>query len=152
MSTTATTSAATGSTVVKEARYVLTNIEGNNNKFWNIRLFGDQTCETHWGRVGEDGQRKLFSGYTEQMFDAKCREKQNKGYKPAKTLNNTAPGGQNFSTSKLAEVAATQIETDSDETQKLVAYLARVNVHRILQATTMPYDESRGTFSTPLGI
>src|SRR5688500_7979295 len=145
-----TTSAGTGN-VVKEARYVLTNIAANNNKFWNIRLFADGSCETHWGRVGEDGQRKVFPGATEYYFESKCREKAGKGYKPQKTLGNTA-GGSNLDGAKLAEVASAQIGTNSAETMKLVTYLARVNVHRILQSTTMQYDTSRGTFSTPLGI
>lgn len=143
---------ATSTSVVKEARYVLTNISNNNNKFWNIRLYTDGSCETHWGRVGEEGQRKLFAAYSEAAFESKCREKAAKGYKPQKTLANTATASESMGKQKLAEVAAAQIETDSAETLKLVTYLAQVNVHRILQATTLQYDESRGTFSTPLGI
>jgi poly [ADP-ribose] polymerase len=135
---------------VKEARYVLTNLSSNNNKFWNIRLYADGSCETHWGRVGEDGQRKTFPSYTETAFDSKCREKEGKGYKPQKTLGNGA--GKVATNDRLAEAAAEQIETNSPETMKLVTYLARVNVHRILEATTLQYDTSRGTFSTPLGI
>lgn len=142
----------TTTTVVKEARFVLTNIAGNNNKFWNIRLFGDGSCETHWGRVGEDGQRKTIAGFSEIAFDAKCREKAAKGYQPQKTLANTATSGQALANDRLAEMASRQIGTDCLETLRLVTYLARVNVHRILEATTMQYDESRGTFSTPLGI
>ena len=137
--------------VVKEARYVLTNIEGNNNKFWSIKLLSDGSCETHWGRVGEDGQRKIFPSYSEYQLDAKCREKEGKGYRPQKTLANTA-GNSNLQGETLAKVAAEQIVTSSPETQALVQYLARVNVHRILEATTMTYDESQGTFSTPLGV
>jgi poly [ADP-ribose] polymerase len=49
-------------------------------------------------------------------------------------------------------VAKNQIVTNSPETLNLVTYLARVNVHSILQSTTLQYDASRGTFSTPLGI
>ncbi len=139
--------------IIKEARYVLTNIAANNNKFWNIRLFADGSCETHWGRVGEDGQHRLAAGFTEGAFDSKCREKAAKGYKPQKTLGNTAPGGAvGIGGEKLARLASAQIETNSPEMMKLVAYLARVNVHRILEATTLQYDEARGTFSTPLGI
>jgi poly [ADP-ribose] polymerase len=137
--------------VVKEARYVLTNLSANNNKFWNIRLYGDGTCETHWGRVGESGQRKTAAGFSESAFDSRCREKQGKGYQAQKTLGNAA-AGNDLASEKLAEVAAQQIETDSEETLKLVTYLARVNVHRILQATTLQYDETTGTFSTPLGV
>ena len=145
----ATPTAPAANGVVKEARYVLVSIEGNNNKFWNIRLFADGLCETHWGRVGEDGQKQSKT-LSEHAFDAKCREKSNKGYKPQRTLNNNI--GTNTDNDKLAEAAVSQIGTNSPETLKLVSYLARVNVHRILQATTMEYDTSRGTFSTPLGI
>jgi len=138
---------------VKEARFVLTNLESNNNKYWNIRLLADGSCETHWGRVGEDGQRKWFSSASEHFFDSKCREKQAKGYQPQKTLANTsASGAKGLAAERLAQMASEQIATNSPETMKLVAYLARVNVHRILEATTLQYDESRGTFSTPLGI
>ncbi|MDX1933269.1 MAG: WGR domain-containing protein [Capsulimonadales bacterium] len=147
MSATAVTNA-----VVKEARYVLTNIGNNNNKFWNIRLFADGSCETHWGRVGEEGQRKSVTGAGEGFFDTKCREKANKGYQPQKTLANTAESAKSMAGDQLAKVAAEQIVTNSPETLKLVTYLAKVNVHRILEATTLTYDESKGTFSTPLGI
>ncbi|MES2459759.1 MAG: WGR domain-containing protein [Armatimonadota bacterium] len=145
------TATAAGKGVVKEARYVLTNLSANNNKFWNIRLYGDGTCETHWGRVGESGQRKTAAGFSESAFDSKCREKQGKGYQAQKTIGNAA-SGTDLASEKLAEVATRQIETDSEETLKLVTYLARVNVHRILQATTLQYDETTGTFSTPLGV
>ncbi len=142
----------TTTTTTKEARYVLTNIENNNNKFWNITLFSDDSCETHWGRVGEDGQRKTAASYTESQFDAKCREKENKGYRLQKTLANTATSAKAAEGSRLAGIATDQITCDSPETMALVRHLARVNVHRILESTTLSYDESRGTFSTPLGI
>ena len=139
------------STMVKEARYILTSLENNNNKFWNIRLFDDQTCETQWGRVGENGQSKSFAGASETFFNSKCREKEGKGYKPQKTLGNGA-SSKTMENDKLADVAKSQIVTNSPETLALVTYLAKANIHSILQATTMQYDTSRGTFSTPLGI
>lgn len=137
-------------TVVKEARYILTNIENNNNKFWNISLYDDGCCETRWGRVGETGQSKAFPGAGEHLFDSKRREKENRGYREARTLGN-APNA-NIETHRLADVAVRQIDTNSPETMDLVGYLARVNVHSILQSTTLQFDTSRGTFSTPLGI
>ena len=137
--------------VTKEARYILTSLENNNNKFWNIRLFDDNTCETQWGRVGENGQSKSFAASSEAFFNSKCREKEGKGYKPSKTLGNGI-GSKSMENDKLADVAKDQITTTSPETLALVTYLAKANVHSILQATTMQYDTSRGTFSTPLGI
>ena len=146
------TTAKAANAVTKEARYVLTDLTNNNNKFWNIRLFADGSCETHWGRVGEEGQRKAFPASSEHLFDSKCREKAGKGYRPQRTLANTGEAGKAIAGENLAKVASEQIATNSPETAKLFAYLARVNVHRILEATTLAYDESKGTFSTPLGI
>ena len=144
-------SAGTTTGVVKEARYVLTNIEGNNNKFWNLSLLSDGTAEAHWGRIGETGQKKLFKGFDDGQFDVRCTQKERGGYRTAKTLANTAAGG-GLSGERLARVATEQIRSDSAETAALIAKLARANVHRILEATSLTYDESRGTFSTPLGI
>lgn len=143
--------AGTTTGVVKEARYVLTNIEGNNNKFWNLSLLSDGTAEAHWGRIGENGQKKIFKNFSEPLFDSRCRSKESGGYRAAKTLGNTAGGG-GLSGERLARVATEQIRSDSAETAALIARLARANVHRILEATSLTYDESRGTFSTPLGI
>ena len=39
---------------VKESRYIMADIEANNNKFWNIFLYEDNSVKTQWGRVGED--------------------------------------------------------------------------------------------------
>ncbi len=52
----------------------------------------------------------------------------------------------------LAEVAKKQIITNSPETERLIDYLVRVNAHTITAQTSLTYDTSRGTFSTPLGI
>jgi predicted DNA-binding WGR domain protein len=128
--------------VVKDARYVLTNIAGNNNKFWNIKLYSDGSCETHWGRVGEEGQRKSFKSYSEWQFDSKCREKEGKGYRPQKTLANSAESG-NLPGEPLARVATEQIITSTAETQALVRHLARVKVHRIQETTTTLFTEAR---------
>ena len=144
-------SVSTTTGVVKEARYVLTNIEGNNNKFWNLALLSDGTAEAHWGRIGENGQKKTFKGFNDALFDSRCRSKEQGGYRAAKTLANTAGNG-GLSGERLAKVATEQIRSDSAETAALIARLARANVHRILEATSLTYDESRGTFSTPLGI
>ena len=136
--------------IAREARFILTNLSHNNNKFWNIRLFPDSDCEVHWGRVGEAGQRRLKAGVGEAWFDARCQEKEAKGYQRARTL--VGEGADPLQGEALARAATEQIVTDSDTTRALVARLARANVHRILAATTLTYDESQGTFSTPLGI
>ena len=61
--------------VTKEARYILTDLENNNNKFWTIRLFDDSTCETQWGRVGENGQSKSFADQARRSSTASAAKK-----------------------------------------------------------------------------
>ncbi len=143
-------------TLVKESRHIMADIENNNNKFWNILLYEDNTVITQWGRVGEPGQSKSFPHSdrhrAEKFYDSKCREKTKKGYNESKVLAGSTAKVQTVQHHNLAEVAKKQISTNSPLVLKLVEYLSQVNVHQILAATTMSYDTSKGTFSTPLGV
>jgi poly [ADP-ribose] polymerase len=138
--------------VIDEARYILVDVERNNNKFWNIALREDHSALTEWGRVGEAGSRKEFSFddavRARRFFDGKRREKESKGYCPLRTLGTTSANRH----ARLAEVALEQIGGECAETQRLVARLARANVHQILAQTSLEYDVETGAFSTPLGI
>ena len=66
-------------TLVREAKYIKSDVRKNNNKFWYIYQYDDNTIETHWGRVGDDGQRKTKPFPSEHaassFFDRKCKEK-----------------------------------------------------------------------------
>jgi poly [ADP-ribose] polymerase len=143
--------------VVQESRYIKSDIDANNNKWWNIEVYDDGSVISRWGRVGEIGQSqtKRFGcvGAADRFYASKCREKEGKGYQPLRTVE--ASGSVSLQTSSnhnLAEIAARQIETSSPTTLQLVTYLTQANIHNILSSTTMQYDTSRGTFSTPLGI
>jgi poly [ADP-ribose] polymerase 2/3/4 len=138
--------------IVREARFILSDVECNSNKFWHIALYDDHTCVTHWGRVGEGGAQKEFPFSSrpeaESFFTRKQREKEGKGYCPQRTLES----GVGVQSMRLAQLALEQIQTDCPETQRLIAKLSRANVHNILSQTSLQYDSSTGTFSTPLGI
>ncbi len=143
--------------VVREDRYIMANVAANNNKFWEIQLLDDGSVVCRWGRVGETGDslEKRFPSVSraEVFYDSKCREKEKKGYQALRTVSTSGttvvrtPSNHN-----LAEIAAKQIQTSSPETLALVHYLTQANIHNILSSTTMQYDTSKGTFSTPLGI
>jgi poly [ADP-ribose] polymerase 2/3/4 len=138
-------------------RYILADISSNSNKFWSITLFDDHSVETHWGRVGDAGQQKQFSlpslDGAHAFYEGKCREKERKGYRPQRTLEAGA-GGESRPVRKqdLATLARQQITTGCPVTAELISTLAKENIHHILASTTMTYDTSQGTFSTPLGI
>lgn len=71
--------------VVYDASLNLSNIDGNNNKFYFIQLLHYQDRRpafavwTHWGRVGENGQNKLEQGLVlvsaRALFNRKFKEK-----------------------------------------------------------------------------
>jgi poly [ADP-ribose] polymerase len=141
------------STEVKKARYILSDVVTNHNKFWQITLYQDGRCLVEWGRVGDRGQSKMQTG-GEYFFAAKCREKEKKGYELQRTLD-AAIGRQNtaLDAARLKQIAATEIAADPT-TKALVDRLVEANVHNIMEALddrVVTYDASAGTFSTPLG-
>jgi poly [ADP-ribose] polymerase len=138
--------------VIKEWRGIKTDIRTNENKFWQGYLYSDGRVESHFGRVGDAGQRREL-GHGEALFEAKCREKAKKGYVEQKTLNGsgtitTAP----IAPKDLAQVAKSQIQSNSTVVERLIKKLADANVHAILESTTLSYNASTGAFATPLGI
>ncbi len=144
--------------VVQEAKYIMSNVEGNNNKYWYIFRYDNHKCITKNGRVGATkGDEHEFDHDSEEaaikFFNAKCREKDRKGYKK---LDVIAPGAVVIKTvsasANLSEVAKKQIEYNSPDTAKLIERLSKANTHNILESTTMQYNVDTGLFSTPCGI
>lgn len=146
--------------VVREAKYIKSDVQANNNKFWYITEFDDSTCIVQFGRVGGDGANKVHAFGSQPQaacfFDKKCREKEGdrKGYRPLQVLNGTTGtvATAKVNEQNLHKVASEQIKTDCSQTAALLRYLSKVNVHNILSSTTMKYDVDTGLFSTPCGI
>ena len=156
------------STLIREAKYIKSDLRKNNNKFWYISEFDDSTVETHWGRVGDDGQRKSKSfssqGAAKDFFDSKCREKVRSGrngeiaYRPLNVIEGDGAivqsKVQSPVQSRLKEIAKKQIRTNNPIVTKLIEYLTKVNAHTIKVATggQITYNDTTGLFATPLGI
>ncbi|MFN4260405.1 MAG: WGR domain-containing protein [Gemmataceae bacterium] len=145
--------------IIREAKYIKSDVVANNNKFWYITEFDDASCVVQFGRVGGDGATKThnFPNQPEatHFFDKKCREKEGdrKGYRKLQVINGANGVSAEFvAKQKLEKVTAEQIAATSAQTQALIRYLTKVNVHNILTATTMKYDMDKGLFSTPCGI
>lgn len=143
-------------TVLQESHHVMSNAENNNNKFWRIFMYEDFSCRVEFGRVGDSGQSKDHPHSSEHsakaFFDKKCKEKLGKGYKKIEILSNASPAKTIAPNGDLTEVAKKQISTTSSEVQKLIEYFSKVNIHTILESTTMKYNVDSGLFSTPIGI
>lgn len=151
------------STLVKHEMYVKANVAGNNNKFWEIKLFDDFSVHVRNGRIGGNGQNqkpKEFGSMeeAERFWDKKVREKTSarKGYvKFQGILESGTDSSSSTQTVKVkgdvGDIAVKEIGSSS-EASKLIRYLSKRNIHNITSATTMTYDTSQGTFRTPLGI
>jgi len=146
-------------TLVKEAKYILSNIGNNNNKFWYIELYDNASTITRNGRVGAKGQTHSKSqgsmATAERFFSAKCNEKEAKGYNPLNVIGVQAGAGvQSQPVSNISSIAKQQIKTNDTLVGKLIEYFTKVNAHNICSATggQITFNDHTGLFSTPLGI
>jgi poly [ADP-ribose] polymerase 2/3/4 len=138
--------------MAEEHKFIFVDINVNNNKFWNIRLLDNGDVITEWGRVGYSGDSKTFPNAGESFMRSKIKEKTRKGYEPARTISDSETKTSSVSSYSLESVAKSQIKTNNPLVESLIVRLAKANIHQILQSTTMKYDTSKGTFSTPLGV
>jgi poly [ADP-ribose] polymerase len=143
-------------TVLEKDCLILADLTANNNKWYRIERLDDHSVVANFGRVGvENGQTVTKSFISEwaarKFYEAKIREKEKKGYRPVQAIES----GQTVTrtvTGDVAELARREIRYSSSVVEQLVHYLATKNIHQILNATTMTYDNTSGTFSTPLGV
>jgi poly [ADP-ribose] polymerase len=144
------------SKLVRESRFIKSDIANNNNKFWYIEQYNDNTVITKFGRVGDNAQskEKQFSSEEEatKHYDKTIKTKTGprKGYTELKVVIGAVPEVKK--NGSLTDIALKQINTNNTETEKLIKYLSLKNIHNIVNSTTIKYNESNGTFSTPCGI
>lgn len=134
----------------------------NSNKVWIGLAFDDGMFETQFGRVREGAnlavRRKQFSSAAAALgeLERKHAEKLRKGYRDTSVLS-SAEQDVVISSSKpgeLGKIAVEQICGDAADTTtaELIKYLAEVNIHQITHSTSIRYNASTATFSTPLGV
>jgi poly [ADP-ribose] polymerase len=132
----------------RETWMIYCDVDNNNNKFWHIIQDGT-IVSTKWGRVGDSPQTTTWnltsSAQAVKEYDKKCRQKLKKGYEKV-----DAVGAIN--TLQLSQIALQEIDTDSETTKSLVKWLTEVNIHSIIENTTIQYNSVSGLFTTPLGV
>ena len=132
------------SNIIKQEKYILADLTDNHNKYWHIIQYDDNSVDTQWGRIGDTGQSKKFPHYSsydaDRFFDSKCREKEKKGYVKQQVIDGSSGSASSrtvVANSQLEQIAKEQIGANSPETVKLIEWLARENVHTIMNATTL---------------
>jgi poly [ADP-ribose] polymerase len=142
--------------VVRESRRIMSNVDGNNNKFWYIFQNDDHSCVTEWGRVGKNSQSKTFHHSSEdqasRFFDKKCREKEKKGYHEIKIVAGSGGAGKITVKQDLETVAKRDIGNKCPQITSLITELAQANIHNIVKNSNITYNSDTGLFETPCGV
>lgn len=139
-------------TVTKEIRLILSEVDGNANKFWTGQLFDNGDVQTIWGRVGYSPQSKIFRGAGDHFLSKKHSEKIRKGYSELRTVSTTdSVKNTVVKNDRLAEIARKQIAANP-RLSSLIDRLVASNIHHITSSTQISFNKDTGLFSTPLGI
>ena len=116
-------------------KLIKTDVDENNNKFWQATLNDDGSVLCEWGRVGGKGQSKTFSG-GQSYIDKKVREKERKGYKKIDFVGNFEKTTEKvISSSNLKNAAKSQIQYSSKLVEKFIDELVKQNRHQIMEAS-----------------
>lgn len=142
--------------ILEERKFSLTELGKNQNKYYNIILYDDDSILANWGRQGvKGGQSKTYYG-GRSMLEKKIREKTKKGYIENETADTVAEDLPTRPTSNhtLKSIAAEQIVSSNKIVRNLVEWLADVNAHNIMAATggKIQFDTSTATFKTTQGV
>jgi len=132
------TATASRSDIVCKRTLTLTDVKGNNNKYWEGILYENDDVLCRWGRVGAArGQEKLFEGKGLKYLETKIRSKIKKGYEEMDAAD--SPGDvevKSIKGSGLKAVAKKQIRSSGCKTtDHLIDYLVQVNRHDIQTAS-----------------
>ena len=152
-------------TLVKEARLIKaengidpkTGKLLNSYKYWNGKLYDDESWTAEWGRVGcENPDSGTWNGA--RKFEAKVKEKlgPKKGYTEQKTIGEATASVSPASVVKnsdLHSIARAQLlKSSSPVLDRLIKRFVDANVHKITSSTQITYNSTTGLFTTPLGI
>lgn len=146
--------------IVESVKMIMSNVDGNNNKYWLGEVSDSGDFHVVNGRVGGSGQTQPVKragsvAAALKMLHSKIAEKERKGYVRFVEAA-PAPVGTTTRDSKisLAEIASEQIRTTGNKQliADLLKKMADANIHNILSSTTMKFNAVTGFFSTPLGL
>lgn len=135
----------------KTCTLIMFDTKLNCNKFYDMTLDTSGQIIAKYGRVGQSGQKKIYSG-GESKFNSLLKAKIKKGYREAELEGKSDSDSSISIKGNAIDVALEQIVYDDDESKELIKRIASANIHNIVGNTNITYDEKDGLFKTPLGI
>lgn len=137
----------------KYVMLLMNNAEGNNNKFYEMKLEDDDGVVIRYGRVGATGVTE-HKGYGEATFEKVKNSKTKKGYREVDVV--VSEGGSapttTRSNSSIAEIAKRDIAQGNTQLHGLLDRLAQINRFQLLAASGGQIDIVDGEVKTALGV
>jgi poly [ADP-ribose] polymerase len=145
--------------IVEKIHLIKNDPEKNNNKFWIGELYENGDVNTRWGRVGDEGQSKMYSSAGKSFLDKKVNEKKKarNGEIPYRSVDILSEGcvtsKKTVNHCDLNKIAKSQIQTKGIALD-LIDFLVRENAHQIMSHTggQIQYNFDTGLFQTPMGV
>lgn len=130
---------------------VMTNAEGNNNKFYEMKMEDNDEVIIRYGRVGANGATES-KGFGEDIFEKVKASKVKKGYKPVDVVVNEGGRPTSSSGGSLAEIAKRDVAGGDARLSALLDRLAQINRFQLLAASGGQIDIVDGEVKTALGV
>jgi poly [ADP-ribose] polymerase len=152
--------------LVEHRKFVCTNVDANNNKFWEYELYaeGPDTFKmiVKRGRVGDDPVVYPPKIVSRKEVDSVVRSKTGRtgraAYKEIEIISGTTgptgPKSGSVSTHIVAQAAREQLAKNDPELVKLVDRLAKENKHQLVAQTggKIDIDLETGMVTTAMGV
>jgi poly [ADP-ribose] polymerase len=122
----------------------------NSNKFYEVRHDGS-TVHIRYGRVGEEGVRRIVKGDEREYYRA-VDGKKRKGYVEASVASNTSPTGTNHAATAQKAKADLTGGNQDPRLSALIDRIVAVNAHEIAVLSGGKIAVRDGQVSTPLGL
>jgi predicted DNA-binding WGR domain protein len=137
---------------INQVMLIMFDTKQNCNKFYEVILDASGDVIARYGRVGQTGMKKVYSGGTGK-FNSLINSKKKKGYREAEVEGlSSQDNTPSVSKNNAIEVALKQISYKDRESLELIKRVANANIHNIVGNSSVTYDKEDGLFKTPLGI
>lgn len=136
----------------KYVMLLMNNAEGNNNKFYEMKMEDDDKVVIRYGRVGATGVTEE-KGYGDAVFEKVKNSKTKKGYREVEIV--VSEGGAPPASSKggnLADIAKRDIANGNTTLHGLLDRLTEINRFQLLSASGGQIDIVDGEVKTALGV
>lgn len=135
----------------KYVMLLMNNAEGNNNKFYEMKLEDDDGVVIRYGRVGASGVTE-HKGYGEDTFEKVKKSKTKKGYREVDVVVSEGGSAPTSSKGSLIEIAKRDIANGNTSLHALLDRLATINRFQLLAASGGQIDIVDGEVKTALGV